>query len=75
MCCANCSRCCSCCGGAMICNPMGRFLLSLPLGMEMAGSPAMDAGTVYRSARYCSMGLSWVLYRGKAVVGVVGEMM
>jgi hypothetical protein len=57
----------------MICRPMGRLFLSVPLGIDMAGKPAIEASVVYTSAQYMSTG-SWTwLPSLKAVVGVVGK--
>mmetsp|Transcript_1508 Transcript_1508/g.6044 ORF Transcript_1508/g.6044 Transcript_1508/m.6044 type:complete len:247 (+) Transcript_1508:857-1597(+) len=45
--------------GAIICIPMGKPLaLERPAGMDIAGKPASDAGTVMTSAAYVCAGLS-----------------
>src|SRR5689334_4970197 len=60
--------------GPAIWKPTGRPSLS-PLGIEIAGMPASDMGTVQKSLRYIASG-SWVLApSSKATPGAVGVTM
>ena len=47
--------------------------LLIPVGMEIAGSPAKLAGIVHESDMYISSGLLVFSPNLKAVLGVVGE--
>ena len=58
--------------GAMICNPTGNPSDS-PLGTEIAGVPASDAGRVHRSLMYIAIGSAARSPMPNATNGDVGE--
>ena len=60
--------------GPAIWKPVGRPSES-PLGIEMAGMPASDIGTVQTSLRYMASGSAVLEPSSKATPGAVGETM
>ena len=57
--------------GPAICSPVGSPSLS-PFGIETAGIPASDIGTVQKSLRYISSGSAVLDPSSKATHGLVG---